>query len=101
MILHRSHYHLVNAVNLRLKIKEFSTTKRHGQERITVIGELEVWIYSRKILEMARLKPSAFTRNRELTLPRFLIAMINLLNKSLAVELYRYFKNLGKKAVTK
>ncbi|EMO65110.1 hypothetical protein LEP1GSC133_0732 [Leptospira borgpetersenii serovar Pomona str. 200901868] len=27
--------------------------------------------------------------------------MINLLNKSLAVELYRYFKNLGKKAVTK
>ncbi|EMJ79170.1 hypothetical protein LEP1GSC016_0943 [Leptospira borgpetersenii serovar Hardjo-bovis str. Sponselee] len=42
-----------------------------------------------------------FTRNRQLTLPRLLIAMINLLNKSLAVELYRYFKNLGKKAVTK
>ncbi|EMJ82898.1 hypothetical protein LEP1GSC016_4346 [Leptospira borgpetersenii serovar Hardjo-bovis str. Sponselee] len=47
------------------------------------------------------MKPSAFTRNRQLTLPRLLIAMINLLNKSLAVELYRYFKNLGKKAVTK
>ncbi|EMO61299.1 hypothetical protein LEP1GSC133_0276 [Leptospira borgpetersenii serovar Pomona str. 200901868] len=62
----------VNAVNLRKrkKIKEFSTTRRHGQERITIIVELEAWIYSRKILEIARMKPSAFTRNRQLTLPR-------------------------------
>ncbi|EKO14878.1 hypothetical protein LEP1GSC081_1375 [Leptospira kirschneri str. H1] len=56
-----------NAVNLRKKTKEFSTTRRHGQERITVIVELEAWIHTRKILEIARMKPSAFTRNRQLT----------------------------------
>lgn len=62
---------------------------------IEIIGELKTFLFTATNDKHLYVNgPKSFTRNRKLTFPRLVVMLINMLKKSLSVELYEFFNLL-------